>query len=234
MRAMAYPDTRLRRMRRDEFSRRLMRETTLSADDLIYPVFVHGADGRAAVAGLNAAGIGPLDRSLSGALLTFDLDDRNRRLRFLIEGLNRLFQVIGLGGEPAPIEETAWAVRRLLEALARRRPLVVVFDDIHWAEPTFLDMLEYLAACSTGAASSQRAGSTASKNSGATAAHRSHQRRLDVPAVVREHGIRSSHLQGRRFISAHGDGRRRLQKSGGKPWHRGEDVANQEHHVGRD
>ncbi|TYT26810.1 porphobilinogen synthase [Luteimonas viscosa] len=49
---MAYPDTRLRRMRRDEFSRRLMRETTLSADDLIYPVFVHGADGRAAVASM--------------------------------------------------------------------------------------------------------------------------------------------------------------------------------------
>lgn len=44
---MAYPDTRLRRMRRDAFSRRLMRETTLSADDLILPVFVHDADGHA-------------------------------------------------------------------------------------------------------------------------------------------------------------------------------------------
>ncbi|MGJ4730682.1 porphobilinogen synthase [Luteimonas sp. SDU101] len=46
---MAYPDTRMRRMRRDDFSRRLMRETTLSADDLIYPVFVHEANGRAPV-----------------------------------------------------------------------------------------------------------------------------------------------------------------------------------------
>ena len=35
-----YPATRMRRMRRDDFSRRLMRETTLSCDDLIYPVFV--------------------------------------------------------------------------------------------------------------------------------------------------------------------------------------------------
>jgi len=35
-----YPLTRMRRMRRDAFSRRLMRETLLSADDLIYPVFV--------------------------------------------------------------------------------------------------------------------------------------------------------------------------------------------------
>src|SRR5690554_7882228 len=46
---MAYPDTRFRRMRRDAFSRRLMREHTLTVDDLIYPVFVHEPDGRAAV-----------------------------------------------------------------------------------------------------------------------------------------------------------------------------------------
>lgn len=30
-----YPETRMRRMRRDDFSRRLMRETTLAVDDLI-------------------------------------------------------------------------------------------------------------------------------------------------------------------------------------------------------
>jgi porphobilinogen synthase len=35
-----FPSLRMRRMRRDDFSRRLMRETVLSADDLIYPVFV--------------------------------------------------------------------------------------------------------------------------------------------------------------------------------------------------
>ena len=38
--ANSFPKTRLRRMRRDEFSRRLMRETHLSADSLIYPIFV--------------------------------------------------------------------------------------------------------------------------------------------------------------------------------------------------
>ena len=36
----SFPATRMRRMRRDDFSRRLMREHTLTADDLIYPVFV--------------------------------------------------------------------------------------------------------------------------------------------------------------------------------------------------
>jgi len=43
-----FPRVRMRRMRRDEFSRRLMRETRLSADDLIYPVFVHEGEGRRA------------------------------------------------------------------------------------------------------------------------------------------------------------------------------------------
>ena len=46
---MSYPHTRLRRMRRDDFSRRLMRETVLTANDFIYPVFVHEAAGRAPV-----------------------------------------------------------------------------------------------------------------------------------------------------------------------------------------
>src|SRR5271170_4127320 len=39
-RADSFPSTRMRRMRRDEFSRRLMRETHLSTDALIYPIFV--------------------------------------------------------------------------------------------------------------------------------------------------------------------------------------------------
>jgi porphobilinogen synthase len=38
--ADSFPHTRLRRMRRDEFSRRLMRETQLTVDALIYPIFV--------------------------------------------------------------------------------------------------------------------------------------------------------------------------------------------------
>jgi len=46
---MSYPYARPRRMRRDEFSRRLMRETVLSANDLIYPVFVHELAGRASI-----------------------------------------------------------------------------------------------------------------------------------------------------------------------------------------
>ena len=52
MAVMSYPYSRPRRMRRDDFSRRLMRETVLTANDLIYPVFVHEPDGRAAIASM--------------------------------------------------------------------------------------------------------------------------------------------------------------------------------------
>ena len=41
-------------------------------------------------------------------------------------------------------EEIAWATRKLFERLARERPLVVVLDDLHWAEPTFLDLVEHV------------------------------------------------------------------------------------------
>jgi DNA-binding SARP family transcriptional activator len=58
---------------------------------------------------------------------------------------DRVAGAIGLvegGGAP---EETFWAARKLLEALAEKRPLVLLFDDLHWAEPTFLDLIEHVA-----------------------------------------------------------------------------------------
>src|SRR6185503_6521791 len=48
-------------------------------------------------------------------------------------------------------EETAWAFRRLFEALAASRPLALVIDDIHWAEAALLDLIEYLVGFSSGA-----------------------------------------------------------------------------------
>jgi class 3 adenylate cyclase/tetratricopeptide (TPR) repeat protein len=51
---------------------------------------------------------------------------------------------------PSP-NEAAVATRKLLEAEAAERPLVVVWDDIQWAEPTFLDLIEHIADWSRGA-----------------------------------------------------------------------------------
>ena len=41
-------------------------------------------------------------------------------------------------------EEIFWSARKALERHARERPLTLVVDDIHWAEPTLLDLLEHL------------------------------------------------------------------------------------------
>jgi class 3 adenylate cyclase/tetratricopeptide (TPR) repeat protein len=55
------------------------------------------------------------------------------------------------GGGAGPAEELFWAVRRLFETLARRRPLVVVLEDVHWAEPTLLDLVEHVSRWSSDA-----------------------------------------------------------------------------------
>ena len=63
---------------------------------------------------------------------------------------SRVLGAIGPAEGAVPPGETSWAVRRLFEALARKRPLIAVFEDLHWAEPTLLDLLEYVAESSSG------------------------------------------------------------------------------------
>ncbi len=74
------------------------------------------------------------------------------KLRSLLEGdpeadrlTDRLADVMGVSGAAAVPDETFWAVRRLLEALAAERPVVFVIDDLHWAEPTLFDLVEHVA-----------------------------------------------------------------------------------------
>jgi class 3 adenylate cyclase/tetratricopeptide (TPR) repeat protein len=59
--------------------------------------------------------------------------------------VNTVLNAIGQAEGGASPEEIPWAVRKLFEALAREQPLVVVFDDLQWAEPTFLDLVEHIA-----------------------------------------------------------------------------------------
>ncbi len=66
--ARQFPQTRLRRMRRDAFSRRLMRENQLTVDDLILPVFVlDGSNQREAVASMPGVERLSIDLLLSAA-----------------------------------------------------------------------------------------------------------------------------------------------------------------------
>ncbi|MGB5743960.1 MAG: porphobilinogen synthase [Sedimenticolaceae bacterium] len=69
-----YPLTRMRRMRRDAFSRRLMRESHLTPDDFIYPVFVlEGTGQREAVASMPGVERLSIDLLVAEAKAAFDL-----------------------------------------------------------------------------------------------------------------------------------------------------------------
>jgi DNA-binding SARP family transcriptional activator len=59
-------------------------------------------------------------------------------------------QLDSILGTAASTAEIFLEARHVFERLARTRPVVLVFDDVHWAEPTLLDFVEYLAARAAG------------------------------------------------------------------------------------
>jgi class 3 adenylate cyclase len=64
---------------------------------------------------------------------------------------DRVLEAAGLEEVTSPREDLTRAVTELFESLARRRPLVLVFEDVHWAEPPLLDLIEHLLARTPGA-----------------------------------------------------------------------------------
>lgn len=86
----------------------------------------------------NAGGPEAVSRALAG--------EENEQL--LAE---RLEVAGGLSTATFTTDEIFWAVRRFVELNARERLVVLVVDDAHWAEPTFHDLVDYLAAFVTGA-----------------------------------------------------------------------------------
>jgi class 3 adenylate cyclase/tetratricopeptide (TPR) repeat protein len=56
-----------------------------------------------------------------------------------------LRSLLGETNQGTSAEEIAWAFRKLLEERARERPLVCVLDDVHWAEDSFLDLVDHVA-----------------------------------------------------------------------------------------
>jgi class 3 adenylate cyclase len=52
----------------------------------------------------------------------------------------------GLSDAAYPVDELFWGLRRVCAQIAASGPLVLAFEDLHWAEPTLLDLVEHLAA----------------------------------------------------------------------------------------
>ena len=119
-----FPALRPRRMRRDDFSRRLMREHVLTADDLIYPVFVlDGQDRTEAVASMPGVQRQSVDILLKTA---------EECLRLGIPAL-ALFPVVDQAGKSLDASE-AWnaegLVPRTVRALKRHFPELGVMNDV--------------------------------------------------------------------------------------------------------
>jgi class 3 adenylate cyclase/predicted ATPase len=58
--------------------------------------------------------------------------------------VERVAAAINLSSAQFPVAELMWGSRRFLETMATDRPLVLLVDDLHWAESTFLDFIDYL------------------------------------------------------------------------------------------
>jgi len=121
---MSFPAIRMRRMRAHAFSRRLMRETTLSADDLIWPVFVlEGDDATASVASMPGVDRMTVDRLLPAA---------ERCLELGVPAI-ALFPVVSADCKSDDARE-AWnpegLAQRAVMALKQRFPELGVITDV--------------------------------------------------------------------------------------------------------
>ncbi|HSK93130.1 MAG TPA: adenylate/guanylate cyclase domain-containing protein, partial [Candidatus Angelobacter sp.] len=56
----------------------------------------------------------------------------------------RVASALGWSDEEMPVAELVWGIREFLECLGRDQPLVVIVDDVHWAAPTLLELMEHL------------------------------------------------------------------------------------------
>ncbi len=84
-------------------------------------------------------------RSRIAALLPADDPDRDAIV-------DRVASAVGLSSSAHPVAELFWGARKLLESQAVDRPLVIVIDDIHSAEATFLELLDHVVDSVHGAA----------------------------------------------------------------------------------
>jgi class 3 adenylate cyclase/ATP/maltotriose-dependent transcriptional regulator MalT len=101
--------------------------------------------------------LGEVIRSAAGIAESDSREEALAKLERLVAGDEHarsvaalLARALGLEEGAASPEAIVWAARRAFEQLARERPLVVVIDDLHFAESALLDLVERLAAQANG------------------------------------------------------------------------------------
>ena len=157
--------------RLDEVYRRAVTDRTCQLFTLLAPAgvgksrlteaFLASIDGEATLlrgrslsygAGITYWPVADLVRGAAGIVDTDSVDTASGKVRALFgdapdadELAANLDSAIGLSPAAVPGDAISWAVRRMLERLAESRPVVAVVEDIHWAEPALLDLLEEVA-----------------------------------------------------------------------------------------
>jgi tetratricopeptide (TPR) repeat protein len=101
--------------------------------------------------GITYWALGEILRDAAGVEETSEPDRIRQALADLVDGdpdrdrvTDLLAAVLGASSTQTSADDLAWATRRLFAHLAMGRPLIAIFEDIHWAEPTLLDLIETL------------------------------------------------------------------------------------------
>ena len=109
-----------------------------------YPVSqIVRADADIAISASRAEALAKLDAAARSVMDEDEAERVARRLSVVI-GLGEARELLPDVADRDLTEELRWGVRRYIERRARG-PLVLVFEDVHWAEPTLLDLIEHLA-----------------------------------------------------------------------------------------
>ncbi len=106
-----------------------------------------------------AAGYGAFAQQIKQTAGIFETDDAQAaaaKLSQIVEALlpkaeaedvaSHLSLLLGIGGEASPGKDAIFfSARRFVESLARRSPSIFIFEDIHWSDPSLLDLIDSLA-----------------------------------------------------------------------------------------
>ncbi len=119
-----FPTIRMRRLRRDDFSRRMVRETSLSADNLIYPVFVmDGSNQRVAVPSMPGVERHTIDK-------LFEIAEQCLELRVPVMALFPVIDPALKTPDGAPAVDPDGLIPRALRELKKRFPELGLLTDV--------------------------------------------------------------------------------------------------------